>query len=192
MLATLAFSGLRLSELLALRWRDVDLAGGWLHVHVTKTDSGERRVKIRGALRDELVNVRAQVEAVPDGYVFPTATGNPMGQDNFRNRVVAGAVKRADVNLAAAEMAPLPRITPQSLRRTFSSVLYALGESPPVVMAEMGHTDPALALRAYAQAMRMDDSERDNLRALVEGEFRHGKGTNEPSTRPELTVEMAA
>lgn len=48
-------------------------------------------------------------------------------------------------------------------------MLYALGESPAVVMAEMGHTDPALALRIYAQAMRRDEGENERLRALVEG-----------------------
>ena len=33
----------------------------------------------------------------------------------------------------------------------------------------MGHTDPALALANYAQAMRRDEAENDGLRALVEG-----------------------
>ncbi len=41
MLATLTFAGLRIGELCALRWRDVDLAGGWLHVGETKTDAGD-------------------------------------------------------------------------------------------------------------------------------------------------------
>jgi integrase len=66
--------------------------------------------------------------------------------------------------------APLPEgITPHSLRRTFASLLYALGETPAVVMAEMGHADPGLALRIYAQAMGRDEDERSKLRALVEG-----------------------
>lgn len=56
------------------------------------------------------------------------------------------------------------------MRRTFASVLYAIGEPPPVVMQEMGHTDPGLALRIYAQAMRRDDAENERLRGLVEGE----------------------
>ncbi len=60
-------------------------------------------------------------------------------------------------------------MTRHSLRRTFASILYALGESPPVVMQEMGHTDPALALRVYAQVMRRDEGERAKLAALVEG-----------------------
>jgi hypothetical protein len=33
----------------------------------------------------------------------------------------------------------------------------------------MGHTDPALALRVYAQAMRRDESQQAELRVLVEG-----------------------
>jgi integrase len=59
MLSTLTFVGLRIGELCALRWRDVDLAGGWLHTG-SKTDAGWRRVKIRGALRDELLAVRGR------------------------------------------------------------------------------------------------------------------------------------
>ena len=42
MIAVLMFAGLRISELCALRWRDVDLAGGWLHVGESKTDAGRR------------------------------------------------------------------------------------------------------------------------------------------------------
>jgi len=79
-------------------------------------------------------------------------------------------VKRADGNLAERDLAPLPpKITPHSLRRTFCSLLYALGETPPVVMQEMGHTHPALALRVYAQAMRRSEDERAQLAALMEG-----------------------
>ncbi len=35
-------------------------------------------------------------------------------------------------------------------------------------MEEMGHTDPGLALRVYAQAMRRGENETAQLRALVE------------------------
>lgn len=38
-------------------------------------------------------------------------------------------------------------------------------------MDEMGHTDPALALRVYRQAMRRDEGEKECLRALVDGEM---------------------
>src|SRR5436190_1389792 len=78
--------------------------------------------------------------------------------------------QRANENLAKRESASIPaRLTLHSLRRTFASLLYALGESPPVVMAEMGHTDPALALRVYAQTMRCGQGEQEALGALVDG-----------------------
>ena len=60
-------------------------------------------------------------------------------------------------------------MTPHGLRRTFASLLYAHRRAIALVMAELGHTDPALALSIYAHAMRRDDGENDRLRALVEG-----------------------
>ena len=56
---------------------------------------------------------------------------------------------------------PLPALELRSLRRTFASLLYALGQSPADVMAQMGHTTPGLALRVYAQTMRLEDGERE-------------------------------
>jgi integrase len=170
MIATLTFAGLRIGELLALRWRDVDLAGGWLRVGDSKTPAGRRRVKIRGALRDELSTVRSPLTGPAGGYVFPTRTGAALRPENFRNRVLAAAIKRADKTLTKAELSPLPEgLTPHSLRRTFCSLLYALGEDPGLVMDEMGHTDPALALRVYRQSMRRGEDEKAALAALVEG-----------------------
>ncbi|MGH3427056.1 MAG: tyrosine-type recombinase/integrase, partial [Mycobacteriales bacterium] len=43
-LATLTLAGLRISEALALRWRDVDLPAGRLRVADSKTDAGVRQV----------------------------------------------------------------------------------------------------------------------------------------------------
>ncbi len=171
MIATLAFAGLRVGELVALRWRDVDLASGWLHVQDAKTDAGRRKVKIRGALRDELLNIRARVgSANPDAFVFPTANGREFLTNNVRKRVLTPAVDLASRQLVASGHPPLPEgLTPHSLRRTFASVLYAIGEDPGIVMDEMGHTDPALALRVYRQSMRRDQGEKDRLRALVDG-----------------------
>lgn len=170
MIATLTFAGLRIGELCALRWRDVDLAGGWLSTG-SKTDAGRRKVKVRGALRDELLSLRGRHQEAPqNAYVFATLSGGRLSPDNFRNRVLRAAVKLAGERLEADGLPPLPdRLTPHSLRRTFCSLLYALGETPPVVMQEMGHADPALALKVYAQAMRRGEDETAQLRALVEG-----------------------
>jgi integrase len=170
MLATLTFAGLRLGELLSLRWRDVDLGSGWIRVGEAKTDAGTRRVKMRGALRDELAGLKAREGGAPSVLVFATASGRAHSPSNVRNRVLAKAVERANKRLAEAGEAPLPQeLTPHSLRRTFASLLYAIGEVAPVVMQEMGHTHPALALRIYASAMRRDENENERLRRVVEG-----------------------
>jgi integrase len=171
MIAVLVFAGLRVGELLALRWRDVDMAGGWMYVEESKTDAGRRRIKIRGALQAEVVRVRErQPESGPDRVVFATSTGRQQSADNFRSRVLKPSVNEANRALIASQSQPLPEgITPHSLRRTFASVLYALGEDPGIVMDEMGHTDPALALRVYRHAMRRGEAEKLALKALVEG-----------------------
>src|SRR5215208_615662 len=168
-LATLLFAGLRISEFLALQWRDVDLAGSWLTVGRSKTDAGRRKVKIRPVLRDALVELRVGIEPAPSAFVFGTAAGKPQNPSNVRARVVARAVQRANERLQEAGEAPMPALTPHGLRRSFASLLYGIGEPPPVVMAEMGHTDPALALAIYALAMRRDEGENERLRALVDG-----------------------
>ena len=76
MLATLTLAGLRIGELLALRWRDVDLATGKPRVGEAKTDAGRRTVDLSPALRDELATHRARTpHAEPDALVFCTRTG---------------------------------------------------------------------------------------------------------------------
>jgi integrase len=186
LLATLTFAGLRIGELLELRWRDVDLAAGWLTVRDAKTDAGVRKVKIRPALRDELLAHKASTaHDSAAAFVFGTSEGKRQSAGNVRVRVLAKALERADERLGKGGSPPLPAVTPHGLRRSFASTLYAIGEPPPVVMAEMGHTDPALALAIYAQAMRRGDSEDDQLRQLIEG--RSPQETSDPL----LTVGVA-
>ena len=136
MFQTFVFSWMRLGELLALRWRDVDLADGWLHVGRAKTDAGVRRIKIRPALRDVLLDLKANARVTEaDALVFATANGKPHAQSNVR-RTMTNVVTRANERLEEAGQAPLPRLSPHALRRTWASVMFALGESIPIVMAE--------------------------------------------------------
>ena len=54
-----------------------------------------------------------------------------MGDDNFRNRVLARAVKRANEQREKAKEPPLPaNLTPHGLRHTVCSQLYAVGRTP--------------------------------------------------------------
>lgn len=170
LLATLTFTGLRLGEALSLRWRDIDLARSTITVRAAKTDAGVRVVNILPVLRDELGDYRARLDPAPDALIFATTTGHRHGATNVRRRVLATAVEQANAQLAQNKAEPLPEgLTPHSLRRTFASLLFALGEAPPYVMAQMGHTTPNLTLAIYARQMDRRDGEPARLKALVEG-----------------------
>lgn len=171
LLATLTLAGLRIDEALSLRWADVNLAMGTLRVRGTKTAAASRTVTLLPLLREELTDLKARRSPGRDDLVFGTATGKKDGATNVRRRKLAPSVERANRRLAEAERDGLPEgLTPHSLRRTFASLLVALGRDPRYVMGAMGHTDPTLTLRVYAKEMSREDGERGRLHALVNGE----------------------
>jgi hypothetical protein len=75
-------------------------------------------------------------------------------------------------------------LTPQSLRRTFASLLFAVGENPVYVKGQLGHTDATLTLNDYAREMDRRDGEPERLKTLVEGEFRSPIGSKTIHTAP--------
>lgn len=185
LLAVLVFAGLRISEALDLRWRDLDLASGTLHVRGTKTDAAERTIDLLPVLRDELLAyAAANADRDPDALVFATSGyggrykgGEQHSPSNIRNRVLTPAVTNANAKLTKRGAATMPAdLTPHGLRRTFASLLVALGRDPAVVMDQMGHTTANLTLSVYAKAMAWRDGERERLRALVEGSIGHSEG----------------
>jgi integrase len=122
-------------------------------------------------LRDELTDYRARLEPAPETLVFGTTKGKPLGATNVRRRILAKAVEHANGELAKGKQEQLSNeLTPHSLRRTFASILFAVGESPPYVMGQMGHTTPNLTLSIYARQMDRRDGEPERLKALVQGE----------------------
>lgn len=169
LLATLVFAGLRIGELTALQWRDVDLAGNRIMVRTSKTDAGVREIDLLAVLRVELAAYKAQAcHTAPDDYVFATEAGTEPKQGNIRRRVLEQAVARANERLTAAGDVPLPDgLTPHKLRHTFASILVVLGVDPGSVMDQLGHTDPGFTLRVYRHGMRRDPAARQRLRALV-------------------------
>jgi integrase len=195
LLATLTLAGLRISEALELRWREVDLAAGRLRVRQSKTDAGARYVDLLPPLRDELASLRAALGANidPATLVFPSATGTRQDRNRVRNRILAVAVKRANAQLLEDGFAPLPEgLTLHALRRTCASLLVATGRDPSYVMGQMGHTDPSVTLGIYAQVMQASDEDRGRLRALVEGDYLAVAGSGELDGSGSAPVKAAA
>jgi integrase len=154
LLATLAFAGLRVGELCALLWRDVDLAAGRLAIRQSKTGAGVRYVNLLPGLRDELDAHKARaVRTGAHDPVFATPSGRARDKDNVRNRILRPTVKRANEPLEEDDQAPLPDgLTPHSFRRTFASILVALGDDP--------RDGPARAHRpgVHAEVLRPGDA----------------------------------
>jgi integrase len=106
--ATAMYAGLRRGELLALRWEDVDLAAGVIHVErswdakegviAPKSRAARRTVPIAGVLREQLVQHTLR-SGRRSGLVFGTSATQPFTPSNIR--------KRANATWARAGLDPI-------------------------------------------------------------------------------------
>lgn len=83
-------TGLRRGELLVLRWSDVDLTSGYLHVanrgdHTTK-GGNERSVPLAGDALDVLTRLDMERSDESDGPVFTDGRGLPIKKDRVSKR----------------------------------------------------------------------------------------------------------
>jgi integrase len=175
-------SGLRLGELLALTWDDVDLASGALSVtksaqviageRVTstpKTRAGTRRVSLPGDVVATLKAHRAAQAAqrlhMGAGWqggalVFTSPKGAPLS---------ASTVEWALPRLC--ERLGIPRVTPHGLRHAHASLLLAGGLAITDVSKRLGHGSAAITLRVYAHALEgSDGGAADVIGAAMAGE----------------------
>ncbi|GAA5157165.1 tyrosine-type recombinase/integrase [Ornithinimicrobium tianjinense] len=162
-----AGTGMRRGELLALRWDQVDLEGGVVHVERSVTQVGKelhygtpknherRSVAIDGqtlaALRAWRKSQAAErLEWGPayldaEGLVFTWENGSPVLGDYASKQFV-----RAQ---AGAE---LPRLTLHEVRHTHASILLREGVPVHVVSARLGHKDASVTLNVYAHHIPED------------------------------------
>lgn len=151
------YTGLRVGELLALRWTDIDDV---LHVRQTLTDSGDiqppktnagrREIPLSAKARDILSaqkraqaaeRLRAGSAWQDSGLVFATSAGTPNDRHNI-GRVLRSACKRAG----------LAEIGIHTLRHTFITHLVLNGADIRTVSELAGHTSVAFTLQRYAHS----------------------------------------
>ena len=144
-------TGLRRGELLGLKWQDIDLDSGVIHVRrqVGRIDGKvqEAPLKTKNAYR----NISIGVDAVSilwekkkqDGgrseYVFPSPTGGPMSPDSvlkMLHRVL--------------ERAGLPELRFHDLRHTFATLALQNGVDVKTVSGMLGHFSAGFTLDTYA------------------------------------------
>lgn len=171
--------GLRVSELTHLRWRDLDLHDGLLHVAASKTAAGIRQVVLEPELMQLLSEHKDAAEwTEPDDFVFAgRIREKPRERNTVRTRILYGAIEKTNEELAAEDRAPLPDgVTFHSLRRTYAALRAELGEHPAITAAQMGHRDPRMTLRVYTDVTGVQP--RTRLGRLLGNDHWTGSGTN--------------
>jgi integrase len=152
-----AGTGLRVSELLALRWRDVDFEN--LELSVTrsiwhqvvgdcKTEASAKPVPLDAYMAEDLLRWRRQsAYTMPDDYIFASETmrGNqPFWPDNLMKRHIRPIAKANGIH---------KRIGWHTFRHTFGTLLKANGEDVKTVQELLRHANSRITLDVYTQAV---------------------------------------
>lgn len=158
------FTGMRRGELLALRWSDVDLTAGVVHVCQSastvkrgdrftppKTASGRRTIDLEApcvqALREHRARQNERRLALGDMWqdfdlVFASEIGTVIDGNNVYHRFVRLVGK-----------AGVPRIPFHGLRHTHATLMMKKLVHPKVVSALLGHSDITLTLQTYSHVL---------------------------------------
>ncbi|HET6683286.1 MAG TPA: tyrosine-type recombinase/integrase [Gaiella sp.] len=174
MLAIAVFSGLRQSELLALKWGDIDYREGFIRVRAQlerstrtlaplKTKSARRDVilmpQLARLLRERQLRSRFSTES---DFVFGTQDGAPMLHRNMTRRVWAKALDRAGLADEGYDL--------HHLRHSFASILISQGHDVVFVSRQLGHASPVITLRVYSHLFDARDKAKQ-ARDALEDEF---------------------
>jgi integrase len=150
------YTGMRVGELLGLRWQDIDLNESVIRVRwqlcrdtrsliPPKTDAGSRDLPIPPKLLAYLRRYRLSCAFSRDEhYVFCAKAGTPLDRGNLRRRGFGAAVERAGLNRPGE-----PNLTTYDLRHAFASVVAHHGIAAVDVAVFMGHEDARVTEQTY-------------------------------------------
>lgn len=144
-------TGLRRGELLGLKWQDVDLDNGIIHVRrqvgringkvqeaPLKTKNAYRNISI-GADAVDILRQKKEKDGNFSEYVFPSPTGGPMSPDSVLHMLHR-----------VLERAGLPEIRFHDLRHTFATLALQNGVDIKTVSGMLGHFSAGFTLDTYA------------------------------------------
>jgi integrase len=173
LIATALFTGLRVMEVLALTWGDVDFSGGVIHARFQLSRQGKRvALKTKAAKRDivlmEALGKLLRRRRLAEGYstdsdfIFQSSTPR-------RPMTYKGLLKLFH---EARDGASLEDVTFHALRHTFASILIAQGRDVQFVSRQLGHTKTSTTWDTYVHlfdAQRHAQDARDQLEAEYGG-----------------------
>lgn len=161
-------TGLRRGELLGLKWEDIDLEQGVIHVRrqmaringeiveaPLKTKNSYRTVSI-GA--DAVGILMQQKEKSHSEYVFSSPAGGPISPDSVLH-MLHRVLKRAG----------LPKVRFHDLRHTFATLALQNGVDVKTVSGMLGHYSAGFTLDTYAHVTTQAQRQAANTMANVLG-----------------------
>jgi integrase len=160
----LAQTGLRISEAIELRWRDVDFGANRFKVSrrfyrgrvaPPKSKYGRRTVRLSPALSRALWPLQGD----PDALVFTSEKGHRLDQSNLMSRVLKPAAVRAGVG-EWVKTDGKPRaetwVGHHTFRHTNATMLFRHGWNAKQVQVWLGHHSPAFTLATYVHLLPDD------------------------------------
>ena len=149
-------TGLRVSEMLALKWKDIDFKHGEINVRRKiyhqrigdcKTEASQKPVPMDGFLAETLIQWYTQTAyGASDDWVFasPTRGGRqPYWPENLRRHV----------QRVAAAQGIKKKVGWHTFRRTLSTLLVKNGNDIKTVQELLRHASARITLEIYAQAL---------------------------------------
>jgi len=189
--ATLLFTGLRRGELLALKWRNLDLVKGTLTVVETayklgngdyiieepKTAHSRRTISLPPSLVElfkvyridqELLRIQLSVSLNVDDFVFIRPDGSPMNPS-----AVTLAFRRI------IKKAGLKAIRIHDLRHTHATLMLKAGVNPKVVSERLGHANISITLDIYSHVLPgMQEAAAEKFDKLFEADVSENSDAN--------------
>jgi integrase len=150
----LVLTGLRIGELLALRWRDVDLEQGLVRVRQTvyeghfdepKTRHSNRTVPL-GPKGTEILTARKPAVPNPDALIFGTRNGAPLSRRNLLNRQLK----------PTADAVGLSGINWHWLRHANATLHDSVGTPLGTMQALLGHSSSEITREVYLHSLPAD------------------------------------
>jgi len=151
--ATALYAGLRLGELRALRWGDLDFKAARINVQrswdaregeiTPKSAAGTRTVPMPEALRVHLDAHRSRADdAAPGALVFGRAADRPFAADTPSQQA-----------RRAWKAAGLDALTLHDCRHTYASLMIHAGTNPKTLSTYMGHANIATTMDRYGHLL---------------------------------------